>query len=170
MRLLLQTRRQRIHPGLDDKVLTAWNGLTLIALAEAARATQNEEYLMAAQTQANFLLGNLLADGKLLRSWRDGKAQYTAYLEDHAALGLGLLALYQSDFDPRWYQEAVRQADELLEAFADPEGGFFDTRHDHEQLIARPKSIQDSPTPRRKHAGCHAAAHFGCLRRCRSLY
>ena len=145
--LLLQTRRQRIHPGLDDKVLTAWNGLTLIALAEAARATQNEEYLVAAQTQANFLLGNLLVDGKLLRSWRDGKAQYTAYLEDHAALGLGLLALYQSDFDPRWYREAVRQADELLEAFADPEGGFFDTRHDHEQLIARPKSIQDSPTP-----------------------
>ena len=145
--LLLQARRQRIHPGLDDKVLTAWNGLALIALAEAARATQNEEYLLAAQTQANFLLVNLLVDGKLLRSWRDGKAQYTAYLEDHAALGLGLLALYQSDFNPRWYREAVRQADELLEAFADPEGGFFDTRHDHEQLIARPKSIQDSPTP-----------------------
>ncbi len=145
--MLLETRRQRIHPGLDDKVLTAWNGLALIALAEAARATQNEEYLKAAQTQASFLLENLLVDGKLLRSWRDGKAQYTAYLEDHAALGLGLLALYQSDFDPRWYREAVRQADELLEAFADPEGGFFDTRHDHEQLIARPKSIQDSPTP-----------------------
>ena len=145
--LLLQTRRQRIHPGLDDKVLTAWNGLTLIALAEAARATQNEEYLVAAQTQANFLLGNLLVDGKLLRSWRDGKARYTAYLEDHAALGLGLVALYQSDFDPKWYREAVRQADEILEAFADPEGGFYDTRHDHEQLIARPKSIQDSPTP-----------------------
>ena len=145
--LLLQARRQRIHPGLDDKVLTAWNGLAMIALAEAARATQNEEYLVAAQTQANFLLDNLLVDGKLLRSWRDGKAQYTAYLEDHAALGLGLLALYQSDFNPRWYREAVRQADELLEAFADPEGGFFDTRHDHEQLIARPKSIQDSPTP-----------------------
>jgi uncharacterized protein YyaL (SSP411 family) len=145
--LLLQSRRQRIHPGLDDKVLTAWNGLTLITLAEAARATQNEKYLVAAQTQANFLLDNLLVDGKLLRSWRDGKAQYTAYLEDHAALGLGLLALYQNDFDARWYREAVRQADELLEAFADPEGGFFDTRHDHEQLIARPKSIQDSPTP-----------------------
>ncbi len=145
--MLLETRRQRIHPGLDDKVLTAWNGLALIALAEAARATQNEEYLEAAQTQASFLLENLLVDGKLLRSWRDGKAQYTAYLEDHAALGLGLLALYQSDFDPRWYREAVRQADEILEAFADPAGGFFDTRHDHEQLIARPKSIQDSPTP-----------------------
>ncbi len=144
---LLQIRQQRIPPGLDNKVLTAWNGLALMALAEAARATGNEEYLAAAQTQANFLLENLRSNGKLLRSWREGEARYTAYLEDHAALGLGLLALYQADFDTRWYVEALRQADEILEAFADPEGGFFDTRHDHEQLIARPKSIQDSPTP-----------------------
>ncbi|MEE9217085.1 MAG: thioredoxin domain-containing protein [Anaerolineales bacterium] len=144
---LLQIRQQRIPPGLDNKVLTAWNGLALTALSEAARATGNEEYLAAAQTLASFLLENLRTDGKLLRSWREGEARYTAYLEDHAALGLGLLALYQADFDPRWYREAVRQADEILEAFADAEGGFFDTRHDHEQLIARPKSIQDSPTP-----------------------
>jgi hypothetical protein len=145
--LLLKLRQKRIPPGLDNKVLTAWNGLALVAISEAARATRNEEYLTAAQTQANFLLENLMPDGRLLRSWRGGEARITAYLEDHAALGLGLLALYQNDFDPRWYREAVRQADEILEAFADPQGGFFDTRHDHEQLIARPKSIQDSPTP-----------------------
>jgi len=144
---LLQVRQRRIPPGLDNKVLTAWNGLALVALAEAARATRNEEYLSAAQSQANFLLQNLQSDGILLRSWREGEARYTAYLEDHAALGLGLLALYQADFDPKWYREAVRQADEILEAFTDPQGGFFDTRHDHEKLIARPKSIQDSPTP-----------------------
>jgi uncharacterized protein YyaL (SSP411 family) len=146
-KLLLKIRLQRVPPGLDDKVLTAWNGLALMALAEAARATRNDEYLLAAQTQANFLLENLQSDGTLLRSWRRGEARYTAYLEDHAALGLGLIALYQADFDTRWYREALRQADEILEAFADPEGGFFDTRHDHEELIARPKSIQDSPTP-----------------------
>jgi uncharacterized protein YyaL (SSP411 family) len=144
---LLQIRQQRIPPGLDNKVLTAWNGLVLMALADAARATRNEEYLAAAQSQANFLLENLQSDGKLLRSWREGEARYTAYLEDHAAFGLGLIALYQTDFDSRWYREALRQADEILEAFSDPEGGFFDTRHDHEELIARPKSIQDSPTP-----------------------
>ena len=144
---LLQIRQKRTPPGLDNKVLTAWNGLVLMALADASRATSNEEYLEAAQTQANFLLESLQSDGMLLRSWREGEARYTAYLEDHAALGLGLIALYQADFDPKWYREALRQADEILEAFADPEGGFYDTRHDHEQLIARPKSIQDSPTP-----------------------
>jgi uncharacterized protein YyaL (SSP411 family) len=145
--VLLQIRQQRVPPGLDNKVLTAWNGLAMMALADAARATRNAEYLAAGQTQANFLLENLRSNGRLLRSWREGEARYTAYLEDHAALGLGLLALYQTDFDARWYREAVRQADEILASFADPEGGFFDTRHDHEQLIARPKSIQDSPTP-----------------------
>ncbi|MFV1857722.1 MAG: thioredoxin domain-containing protein, partial [Anaerolineales bacterium] len=144
---LLKARSQRVPPGLDNKVLTAWNGLALIALAEAARASRNGEYLAAAQQLAGFLLDNLVVDGRLLRSWREGEARYTAYLEDHAALGLGLLALYQADFDPRWYREAVSHADEILEAFADPQGGFFDTRHDHEQLIGRPKSIQDSPTP-----------------------
>jgi len=144
---LLQIRQTRTPPGLDNKVLTAWNGLLLIALADASRATRNEEYLEAAQSQAKFLLENLQSEGMLLRSWREGEARYTAYLEDHAALGLGLIALYQADFDPKWYREALRQADEILEAFADPEGGFYDTRHDHEQLIARPKSIQDSPTP-----------------------
>ena len=144
---LLQTRSVRIAPGLDNKVLTSWNGLMLISLAEAARATQNADYLAAAQELAAFLLDNMIVDGKLLRSWRGGQARYTAYLEDHAALGLGLLALYQADFDPRWYGGARDRADEILEAFADPEGGFFDTRFDHEALIARPKSIQDSPTP-----------------------
>ena len=144
---LLEARAQRIPPGLDNKVLTAWNGLTLITLAEAARASRNEEYLAAAQQLAGFLLDHLVVDDRLLRSWREGEARYTAYLEDHAALGLGMLALYQADFNLRWYREAVSQVDEILEAFADPQGGFFDTRHDHEQLIARPKSLQDSPTP-----------------------
>jgi uncharacterized protein YyaL (SSP411 family) len=144
---LLEVRRQRVAPGLDDKVLTAWNGLSLVALAEAARATEESRFLEAAQQLAAFLLENLIVDGRLLRSWRDGRAQYAAYLEDHAALGLGLLALYQADFDVRWYRAAVAQAEDILGNFADPNGGFFDTRHDHEQLIARPKSIQDSPIP-----------------------
>jgi uncharacterized protein YyaL (SSP411 family) len=144
---LLDLRRQRVPPGLDDKVLTSWNGLALIALAEAARATGEPRFLEAAQKLAAFLLEELIVEDRLLRSWRDGRAQYTAYLEDHAALGLGLLALYQADFDLHWYRAAVEQAEEILANFTDSNGGFFDTRHDHEQLIARPKSIQDSPTP-----------------------
>ncbi len=143
---LLERRQARVPPGLDDKVLTAWNSLGLTALAEAARAIPEPGYLAAAQQLADFLLQNLQLEGRLLRSWRDGRASLTAYLEDHAALGLGLLALYQSDFDPRWYAAAVEQAGQIVEAFSDPQGGFFDTRDDHEQLIARPKSLQDSPT------------------------
>jgi len=144
---LLEVRQARVRPGLDDKVLCAWNGLALMALVEAAAATARPDRLEAAQRLAGFLLEHLVVDGRLQRSWRRGQARYNAYLEDHAALGLGLLALYQVDFDLRWYAAAVAQADEILAAFPDPQGGFFDTRHDHERLIARPKSIQDSPTP-----------------------
>lgn len=82
-----------------------------------------------------------------MRTWRGGLARHSAYLEDHAALAEGLLALYQADFDPRWYQAAVAQAEEILTNFTDPAGGFFDTRQDHETLITRPKSLQDSPIP-----------------------
>src|SRR5690606_7581291 len=99
---LLAARGRRVRPGTDDKVLTAWNGLMLIAFAEAARYLKRPDYLQAAQRNADFLLSQLQADGRLLRSWRAGRAAHTAYLEDYAALGLGLLALYQSDPQPRW--------------------------------------------------------------------
>jgi hypothetical protein len=162
-KLLLAARAGRIRPGLDDKVLTGWNGLALVALAEAARATGRSDYLRAAQLQGDFLLGNLIIDGRLHRSWRAGRARHVAYLEDHASFGLGLLALYQADFDPRWFQAAVAQADEILAAFADPQGGFFDTRHDHEALIARPKSVQDSPIPSGNTLACMLLLELGAL-------
>lgn len=144
---LLTFRGKRIRPGLDDKILTAWNGLILTSLCTAARVLDDKEHLTDAQALANFLLDEMVVDGKLHRSWRKGIANFVAYLEDHAALGLGLLDLYQVDFNPRWFQGALNQAMEILENFQDPDGGFFDTRHDHEQLIARPKSLQDSPIP-----------------------
>ena len=160
---LLSARAGRIRPGLDDKVLTSWNGLALVALAEAARAIGSEEYLQAAQRQADFLLTNLISAGRLNRAWRAGQARHSAYLEDHASLGLGLLALYQADFDPRWFQAAVIQAEEILSAFADPQGGFFDTRHDHETLIARPKSVQDSPIPSGNTLACMLLLQLGAF-------
>ncbi len=145
--LLLQIRNERQAPALDDKVLASWNGLLLSALAESARAMRDSNYLEAAQDLAAFLLEEMTVEGQLMRSWRDGDARQRAFLQDHAAVGLGLLALYQTDFDPRWYQAAVRQAEEVLDHFADPNGGFFDTRDDHEPLLARPKSLQDTPVP-----------------------
>ncbi len=160
---LLETRQQRQSPSLDDKVLASWNGLLLSTLAEAARALDDENYLEAAQTLAAFMLEQMTVDGKLMRSWRLGKARHVAYLQDHAALGMGLLALYQTDFNARWYQSAVHQAEEILASFADPKGGFFDTRDDHEPLLARPKSIQDSPTPSANTLATHLMLQLAAL-------
>lgn len=146
-RHLRKVRESRVLPGLDDKVLTAWNGLALITLSEAARALNRDDLLRTAQKLADFLLSRMVVAGRLKRSWRQGRTRHDAFLEDHAALGEGLLALYQSDFNPRWYQAAIRQAEEILLHFSDPNGGFFDTRDDHQGLITRPKSLQDNPTP-----------------------
>jgi uncharacterized protein YyaL (SSP411 family) len=144
---LLVVRARRVRPSTDDKVLTAWNALMLTAFAEAGRYLQRADYLTAAQRNARFLLDNLFEQGRLLRSWRAGRARHSAYLEDYAALCLALLSLYQSDPAPRWFEAAQRLADDMLAHFADPAGGFFDTRDDHESLITRPKDLQDNATP-----------------------
>ena len=144
---LLQKRAERIRPGTDDKVLVSWNGLMLMAFAEAGRYLGRPDYTAAAIRNADFLLTALQPEDRLLRSWRDGKAQYNAYLEDYAALILGLLALYQSDPNPRWFNSAMELAAEMITHFGDPAGGFFDTRDDHEELLYRPKDIQDNAVP-----------------------
>jgi uncharacterized protein YyaL (SSP411 family) len=144
---LLAGRGKRVRPGTDDKVLTAWNALMLAAFAEGARYMKRADYLEIARNNADFLLSQLYVDGRLLRSWRAGKAAHNAYLEDYAALILGLIALYQSDADVRWYAAAEKLAAEMQAHFADPAGGFFDTRDDHETLITRPKDEQDNATP-----------------------
>jgi hypothetical protein len=147
LNMLLAARRLRIPPNRDDKVLTAWNGLALIAFAEASRYLSRQDYLDLARDNANFLLNELFVDGRLLRSWRAGKAQHNGYLEDYASLILGLLALYQADPDQKWFRVARRLADDMLIVFSDPAGGFFDTAVDQPHLIFRPKDIQDNATP-----------------------
>ena len=144
---LLAARERRIPPGVDDKVLTGWNALALITFAEAARYLKRADYLEIARANAGFILRELLQDGDLLRSWRNGIARHRAYLEDYASLILGLLALYQSDPDPAWFTAAEKLAAALQEHFTDPDGGFFDTHADQENLIVRPKDVQDNATP-----------------------
>jgi uncharacterized protein len=144
---LLKARQQRVAPGTDDKVLTAWNALALTAFAEAARYLNREDYLEIARKNADFLLTELASNGRLLRSWRRGRAQHNAYLEDYAGLVLGLLALYQSDPDPYWYSSANELLGEMLAHFKDPAGGFFDTRSDHGPLLTRPKDMEDNAIP-----------------------
>lgn len=150
---LLSARTGRIRPGTDNKVLTAWNGLMLAAFAEAARVLgvqdvhRRDAYLDAAARNAEFILSRLRPDGKLRRSWRDGKTTEEVFLEDYAALILGLLELYQSDFKNKWFSAAIQLADEMIERFSDPVGGFFDTPSDAKSLLVRPKDVQDNATP-----------------------
>jgi uncharacterized protein YyaL (SSP411 family) len=144
---LFEARNQRIRPALDDKVLTGWNALALTAFAEAARYLKRPDYLEIARRNADFLLTELYVDRRLLRSWRNGQAKHNAYLEDYAGLILGLLALYQSDPDPWWFTSAAQLAQEMVDHFSDPDGGFFDIRADHDKLLMRPKDLQDNATP-----------------------
>jgi uncharacterized protein YyaL (SSP411 family) len=160
---LYAARASRIRPGTDDKVLTAWNGLMLAAVAESARVLDRKDYLLMATRNAGFLLSNLRRDGKLRRSWRNGKATNEVFLEDYAALILGLLELYQTDFDTQWFIAARELADEMIAKFSDPEGGFFDTPSDGETLLIRPKDIQDNAVPCGNSLACEALIKMAAL-------
>ena len=152
---LLALRAERVRPGRDEKVLTAWNGLLLRALAEAARVLERDDYRAAAERNAEFVLVELRRGGRLLRSWkrggagdRAGQAKLAGYLEDYAAYADGLLALYEATFEPRWLSEARGLADQIITLFWDEaRGAFYDTASDHEQLIVRPRDPFDNATP-----------------------
>jgi hypothetical protein len=158
---LLAARSKRVWPGLDDKRLTSWNALMIAALAEAGAVLGREDYLDAARECAGFILGSLRdPEGRLLRTYKDGRGHLNAYLEDHAFLLEALLTLYEATFEPHWFDEALSLADSLLKRFGDRErGGFFSTSIDHEQLIARRKEIGDHPIP-----SGNSSAAMGLLR------
>ena len=146
---LYAARSRRVWPSTDDKIITAWNGLMLRAFAEAAAAFDSEAYAEMAVNNATFILDKLRNDqGRLLRTYRGGTAHVPAYLEDYAALAMGLLALYEATFDPQWFVAGRELADQMIALFADDaEGGFYDTANDHEQLISRPRELLDNATP-----------------------
>lgn len=153
---LYQAREQRVRPLTDDKVLVSWNALALRAFAQAARYLQQPDYLEVAQKNARFLLDEMYVGGRLLRTWRNGQARHNAYLEDYAGLILALLDLYQSDPDPRWYAAARQLVADMRENFDDAQGGFFDTRNDHDPLLTRPKETQDNAVPSGNALAAHA--------------
>ena len=145
---LRDVREGRIHPLLDDKVLSSWNGLMLRAFAEAAAALNNEEYLNAAIANAEFLVNTMKPEGRLLRTYRVGEAKLLGYLEDYAFVADGLLALYEATFQQRWLDEAVSLADSMVELFWDENAGaFYDTGTDHESLVVRPRDVFDNAQP-----------------------
>jgi uncharacterized protein YyaL (SSP411 family) len=145
---LFAARERRVRPGLDDKVLLAWNALFLRSLAEAGAAFERDDWMDTARHNARFLLTELRRDdGRLLRSWQDGRAHHLAYAEDYAALLEAVVTLAEVD-DVAWLADARWIADELLRLFHDDEGGgFFTTGVDAESLIVRPKEYQDNATP-----------------------
>jgi uncharacterized protein YyaL (SSP411 family) len=145
---LLERRDERAQPARDDKVLAAWNGLAIAAFADAVAAGLDERHRATAERAATAVLRGLrLPDGRLRRSWKDGRASAEGVLEDYAHLAEGLLALYEATFDERWFTAARGLADVIVARFADPAGGFFDTADDAETLATRPKDLQDNAIP-----------------------
>jgi uncharacterized protein YyaL (SSP411 family) len=133
----------------------------IAALADAGAVVGREDYLDAARDAAEFVWTQMRdADGRLLRTWKDGEAKLNAYLEDHAYLVEALLVLYEATFEVRWFDAARETADAMIARFADPErGGFFTTSNDHEELIARRKDVDDHPIP-----SGNSSAAYGLLR------
>jgi uncharacterized protein len=167
---LLAARGKRIPPGKDDKVLVAWNGLMIDAMARAGGALAEPRYVDAATKAADFLLARLRdpASGRLLHTWRSvgsqredsnqggpnrGQAKLAAYLDDYTFLAGALVSLYEQTFAPHYIEQAIGLAEEVLERFADTQsasrsgGGFFYTAADHERLIQRNKDFVDSSIP-----------------------
>ncbi len=144
-----EARRQRVPPGLDDKVLTAWNGMMISAMAEGYRVLGDRRYLDAATRATDFLLSTLVRPGgRLLRTYRAGKAHLDAYLEDYAYLSKALIDLYEAGGAPHYLTEAARLSEIMLADFSDDgSGAFFTTARDHESLILRRREGTDGATP-----------------------
>ena len=147
-RKLFTERERRVRPGLDDKILTAWNGLMIASLAKGSAVLDEPGYYDAAARAADFVLSRMQENGRLLRSFRNGRAHLMAYLDDHAFLIDALLALYEASGRLRWLDEAARlMATALKFYWDDDQGGFFFTASDHEQLIIRSKLASDNAIP-----------------------
>jgi uncharacterized protein YyaL (SSP411 family) len=155
---LQDARDRRPQPARDDKALAGWNGLALGAFADAAGLLSREDdpelgvaaarYRAIAERAAARLISVLRSpDGRFRRSWKDGQARHAGTLQDQACMGEGLLTLYETTADERWFTAAAETAEAILAHFADPAGGFHDTADDAETLVARPRSLQDNAIP-----------------------
>ena len=147
-KLLFQIREQRIKPGRDEKILTAWNGLMLASLAEASVILDRDDFREAAVRNADFVLANMQKEGLLLRTFKDGVAKLNGYLEDYACFVDGLIILFEVTGKLHWLEQAVTLADKMIEEFwDDQDGGFYYTGKNHERLIVRLKDYLDNATP-----------------------
>jgi uncharacterized protein YyaL (SSP411 family) len=157
-RAILRARRDdRAPPATDDKVITAWNGLAIRAFAIAGRSFGDRSFVATAARCATFVWDALRDHGRLMRSWRAGRAAPVGgFLDDHALLGLGLLALYEATGESEWFLRARALGDEILRRFIGPGGHMYQTADDAEQLVFRPRDLQDNAVP----SGTSAAAEL----------
>ena len=161
---LWEARSERIWPGLDDKVLTAWNGLMIRAMVAGYRVLGDEPYRIAAERAADFVLSAMQEENRLLRSYRDGQARLNGYLEDYSFMIVALLDLHEATGEARWRSEAERLLEAMNEQFWDRrQGGYFFTAHDHEPLIARMKSNEDGAIPSGNSMAALALVRLGRL-------
>ncbi len=145
---LLALRSARVRPGRDEKILASWNGLCLRAMADAAAVFGRERFRRAAEQCGEFILRNLVTADRVHHSFAQGRASQVGFLEDHACVADGLLALYEATGDERWFAVARRVTEGALAHFSVEGGpGLFDTADDHEVLIARPRDLFDNATP-----------------------
>jgi uncharacterized protein YyaL (SSP411 family) len=145
---LYPIRAQRTWPGRDEKILASWNGLMLRGLTVAARAFESEEIKQLALRNAEFLFREMVRDGRVMRSHTGGKTRIKGFLEDHAAVALGFIGVYEMTFDPEWIRRATEIAHKMVEFFWDDGiGAFFDTAKDSEALITRPRDVTDNAMP-----------------------
>ena len=146
--ILFQQRQQRISPGRDEKILTAWNALMIKGLATAGRIFARQDYLQAAEQALDFIKNKLWINGHLLVTYKDGQAKLNAYLDDYALLIDAILSLLLARWRDGDLNFAIALAEVLLNEFADTQqGGFYFTAHNHEPLISRPKSFADESLP-----------------------
>jgi len=147
-RKLFEAREQRVRPGRDEKILVSWNALAMRGMAHAGRVLGHPEWITSARRALDFIRAKMWRDGRLLATYKDGRAHLKAYLDDYAFLLAAVLELLQERFDVEDLGFARRLADVLLEQFEDADaGGFFFTAGDHEQLVHRPKPPHDNATP-----------------------
>ncbi len=142
-------REKRIHPHKDDKILTDWNGLMIVALAKGYQLLKEPKYLTAAKNAVDFILSIMKdSENRLLHRYRDGEAEILAYLDDYAFFIWGLIELYETTFDTYYLKTALTLNSELIDYFWDKEiAGFFFTPDDGEKLLTRRKEIYDGALP-----------------------
>ena len=163
-RALLQRRRRRPAPATDTKVLTDWNALTVSALVRLHRATQEDAYLAAAGRCAAFLLEQLRPEGRLMHTWREGRAEVSGFLLDHAALGVALLDLHEANGEASLLREAAALGEAVMAEFYEPQEGVFrDVGRRGEELLVPVQGVSDQPLPSGSSVACDLLLRLGDL-------